>query len=84
MFQNSWNLQDAKNHFSKLVEKARAEGPQEVTRRGKHAVVVLSFELYQELVKPKEGLVDFLLSSPLKGCELNIERQRDVPRSLEL
>ena len=49
MHNNRWKLQDAKNHFSELVDSAIKEGPQEVTRRGKHAVVVLSFELYQEL-----------------------------------
>ncbi len=28
-----WQLQDAKNQFSKVVQKARNEGPQEITRR---------------------------------------------------
>ncbi|MBP8132561.1 MAG: type II toxin-antitoxin system prevent-host-death family antitoxin [Candidatus Hydrogenedentes bacterium] len=32
---NTWQLQDAKNRFSEVVEKAVAEGPQHVTRRGR-------------------------------------------------
>ena len=37
-----WQLQDAKNHFSKVVQNARTEGPQIVTLRGERAAVVLS------------------------------------------
>ncbi|TAI59496.1 type II toxin-antitoxin system prevent-host-death family antitoxin, partial [Bradyrhizobium sp. Leo170] len=36
-----WPLQDAKNQFSKVVQKARLEGPQVVTLRGERAAVVL-------------------------------------------
>lgn len=31
-----WKLQDAKNHFSELVECAMNDGPQEVTKRVKN------------------------------------------------
>jgi antitoxin Phd len=81
---NSWKLQDAKNHFSEVVECAMSKGPQEVTKRGKHAVVVLSFELYQRLVQPKQDLVEFFQSSPLKGVELDFERQCDTPRDIQI
>ena len=37
-----WTLQDAKNKFSSVVDAALAGAPQEVSRRGKPAVVVLS------------------------------------------
>jgi prevent-host-death family protein len=84
MFKSSWKLQDAKNHFSEVVDSALTKGPQEVTKRGKHAVVILSFELYQQLIKPKKSLVDFFQSSPLKGIELDLERQRDTPRDMDL
>ena len=36
-----WTLQDAKNRFSAVVDAAMAGQPQQVTRRGKPAVVVL-------------------------------------------
>lgn len=83
MFNNSWNLQDAKKHFSRLVDSAMTKGPQVVTKRGKHAVVVLSFELYQQLIKPEKDLVKFFQSSPLKGIELNLDRQSDIPMEIE-
>lgn len=84
MFSKSWKLQDAKNHFSEVVECAIAKGPQEVTRHGRHAVVILSFELYQKLVQPKESLFEFFQASPLKGVELEFDRQKDIPRDVEL
>ncbi|TIR42210.1 MAG: type II toxin-antitoxin system prevent-host-death family antitoxin, partial [Mesorhizobium sp.] len=36
----NWPLQDAKNDFSKVVQRARSEGPQTVTLRGERAAVV--------------------------------------------
>ncbi|WP_131725976.1 type II toxin-antitoxin system Phd/YefM family antitoxin, partial [Rhodobacter capsulatus] len=41
-----WTVQDAKNKFSAVVEAALAGQPQEVSRRGKPAVVVVSVEEY--------------------------------------
>ena len=84
MHKNRWKLQDAKNHFSEVVENAITEGPQEVTRRGKDAVVIISYNVYQELIKPKEDIVDFFQRSPLKGVHLEIERRKDKPRKVEL
>ncbi len=44
-----WTLQDAKNRFSAVVEAALAGQPQEVSRRGKPAVVVLSAADYARM-----------------------------------
>ena len=57
-----WQLQDAKNRFSELVQRARSEGPQVVTLRGRRAAVVLSAEDYDELAAERPSLVDHLLS----------------------
>ena len=46
-----WQLQDAKNRFSELVQRARQEGPQVVTLRGRRAAVVLSAEAYDALLR---------------------------------
>ena len=45
-----WSLQDAKNPFSAVVKAALAGTPQEVSRRGKPAVVVLSVADYRRLL----------------------------------
>ena len=39
-----WQVQEAKNHFSELIERAVSEGPQTVTRHGKPAGVLIGFQ----------------------------------------
>jgi prevent-host-death family protein len=79
-----WQLQEAKNKFSRLVEKARYEGPQFVTRHGKETVVVISVEDYQKMVKPESNLFNFIQSSPLSKVSLIIERDKSTARDIEL
>ena len=47
----AWQLQDAKNRFSAVVEAALAGEPQRVTRRGRPAVVVLAVDEYERLCR---------------------------------
>jgi prevent-host-death family protein len=79
-----WQLQEAKNRFSQLVEDALREGAQTVTRHGKDAVVVLSMDEYRKLVAPGVDLVAFLARSPLKGLKLDVRRSREAGRKVEL
>lgn len=65
-----WPLQDAKNQFSKVVQKARLEGPQIVTLRGERAAVVLSAADYDALRSGRPTLVDDLLAGPSWDDEL--------------
>ena len=44
-----WQLQDAKNRFSAVVDAAMSGEPQRVTRRGNPAVVVLAVDEYERL-----------------------------------
>jgi len=78
-----WQLQEAKNRLSQVVEDARSQGPQTITLRGKPAVVVLAFEEYSCLIQPQSSLLDFLRMSPLHGLDLCIERNRDAGREVE-
>lgn len=63
-------LQDAKNRFSAVVDAALAGRPQEVSRRGKPAVVVLSVEAYHRLLGEaragRESFAEHLLAFPRK------------------
>jgi prevent-host-death family protein len=81
---NLWQLQEAKSRFSELVERSLRNGAQIVTRRGKKVVVVLSYEEYRRLTAPQRNLAQFLLQSPLAGSELEIERDRSLPREVDL
>lgn len=65
-----WPLQDAKNQFSRVVQKARVEGPQIVTLRGVRAAVVLSAADYDSLRAGRPSLIDDLLEGPIWDNEL--------------
>lgn len=83
----SWALQDAKGRFSEVVEKARSEGPQMVTKHGEGSVVIMAVEKFFQLTRRegKDDLVSFFKDSPL--CELNpewLERDRDTGRQVVL
>ena len=79
-----WQLQDAKNRLSELVRKAREEGPQMITLRGRDAVVVVSASQYGKLSRPRGSLVNFFRKSPLAGAKLDLTRSRDTGRRIEL
>lgn len=80
----AWQLQEAKNRLSEVVDKAISQGPQIVSRRGKEAVIILSIEDYRKINKPKKNLVEFFRESPLHGLDLDINRSSDLPRKIKL
>lgn len=77
---NVWQLQEAKNKFSRLVEKARSDGPQIVTKHGKESVVILAVEEYKKLKKKGPDLVTFFRTSPLSGETLDLTRDKGAGR----
>lgn len=72
-----WRLADAKNRFSELVNRALAEGPQRVRRRG-DTVVVVSQRDYEQLTGKRTGFKQFLLGKgpSVKGLDLSRDRSR--------
>jgi antitoxin Phd len=84
MLEKRWQLQEAKNKFSKLVKLARQDGPQIVTRHGQEAAVLLSIDDYRRLVRPATGLVQFFQKSPLADAELDLTRSKETARDIEL
>ena len=80
----SWKLEDAKARFSELVRRARDEGPQSVTVRGRRAVVILDADEYERLAAtvPPVPLVAFLEGLDMEGLDLT--RDRDEGRDIEL
>lgn len=84
MINNLWQLQDAKNKFSSLVDKAKNSGPQIVTKHGEEAVVVLSISEYKKLLKPEMDLVKFFQKSPLFELNIDLDRKKELPREINL
>ncbi len=81
---NVWQLQEAKNKFSNLVDRAHNDGPQVVTKHGRESVVIIAIEDYQKLSKPKYDLVSFLRRSPFSGLNLDLVRDKSSSRDIEL
>nr|WP_320114734.1 type II toxin-antitoxin system Phd/YefM family antitoxin [uncultured Desulfuromonas sp.] len=79
-----WQMQEAKNRLSRVVEEARRGKPQTITVHGAPAAVVLSFEQYKELTRAKTPLSQFFQTSPLRGIELDLERSRETGREVDL
>ncbi len=84
MLERRWQLQEAKNKFSRLVELARQDGPQIVTKHGQEAAVLLSIDEYRGLVRPKTSLVQFFQKSPLADVALDLTRSKETSRDIEL
>jgi len=82
-----WQLQVAKARFSELFRRARSEGPQLIACQGKEGVVMISDEQYERLVgkahQPK-NLLQFFRESPLVGVDLDLERDKDEGRDIDL
>jgi antitoxin Phd len=79
-----WKLEDAKARFSELVRRAQSEGPQRVTVRGRDAVVVISAEELERLLPAEQHLpfVEFMESLHVEG--LDLRREHDCGRDVEL
>jgi prevent-host-death family protein len=81
----SWTVADAKARLSEVIEQAQTE-PQIITRHGKPSAVIVSAEEWARKTVRKGTLAEFLLASPLRDAdlELELERVRDQPRDVEL
>jgi prevent-host-death family protein len=79
----AWQVQEAKQKFSELVQRAIDEGPQTVTRRGQDVVVVVAADEYRRLSGNRPDFKEFLLSGPDLGA-LDLERSSELPREIEL
>jgi antitoxin Phd len=83
----SWQLQSAKAQFSEVFRRVRSEGPQRITKQGKEAVIILAEEHYERLVgksKQPKTLVEFFRQSPMVGVDLDLARDRDPGRDVDL
>jgi antitoxin Phd len=85
---NAWQLQTAKARFSEAFRLARTQGPQLITRQGKDGVVMLPVEQFDELTnrsqQRRKSLVQFFRESPLVGLKLDLDRDQDTGRDIEL
>jgi prevent-host-death family protein len=81
-----WIFQDAKARLSELVRRARSEGPQHVTVRGRDGVVVVAEEEFRRLQGEVTGaaLVAVMQASPSRKTQLEPKRARMPIRDIDL
>ncbi|MCJ7547035.1 MAG: type II toxin-antitoxin system Phd/YefM family antitoxin [Deltaproteobacteria bacterium] len=76
-----WQIQEAKNKFSEVVEEAVKNGPQIITKRGVETVIVLSYDDYRAVMLSKKKLSDFFRESPLAQVDIDLRRDRSGLRA---
>jgi antitoxin Phd len=75
-----WNLADAKNRFSEVVNLALTEGPQRVHRR-KDTVIVVAAQEFERLTGQRPAFKDYLTQGEsFEGLDLARDQSpsRDV------
>jgi len=72
-----WTVADAKARLSEVIEAARRDGPQTITKNGRSTAVLVSVEEWERKTKRSGSLAAFLLASPLRGANVEIERPQD-------
>ena len=77
----SWQVQEAKNKFSQVIQAAQAVGPQVITKHGVEVAFVVSAAEYYKNVKPKDKLSEFFRSAPLDDVDLDLTRDQSPIRA---
>jgi len=76
-----WQVQEAKNKFSRVIDNAINSGPQIITRRGTEVAIVLSYVEYKRMVASRQRLSEFFRESPLAGTDLDLTRDKSAARN---
>jgi len=78
-----WQVQEAKAKFSELLETTEDEGPQLVTKRGRSAAVLISYDEWKRMKQSvRPDLKELLLSSDARTDNLTPLRQRHRHRKV--
>jgi len=80
----NWTVAEAKAKFSEIIDRARSEGPQTITRKGRTAAVVVGAEEWQRKTMRAGNLAEFFAGSPLRGSNLRVRRLKTRPRKIRL
>ena len=81
-----WQLQDAKNRFSAVVDAALGGEPQHVTRRGQPVVVVVAVDEFERLCRLDSASAPTFgrLLTAIPTDDGEFERLEVTPRDVEL
>ena len=77
-------LQQAKQQFCAVADKAAHGKPQVVTKHGKPYVVIVGVEEWRSAQPGKKSVLDALRACPADLTELDLSRSNDAPREIAL
>ena len=77
----TWQLQDAKSHFSEVIERAKQGEVQIITKYGKKTAVIISYDNYLKYKQENKSLLDILRREPYFDFEF--ERSKDTGRNID-
>ena len=81
----TWQIQEAKNKLSELIDRAQMEGPQVITRHGVEVAVIMPYAGYKKLIAESKRMGDFFMDSPLRGSGIKVKRDNSATlRDVEL
>jgi prevent-host-death family protein len=67
---------EAKERLGELIAAADAGEPQIITKNGAGMAVLISYQEYRRLTAREKSLVEFLLESPLKDSDIDLDRSK--------
>ena len=71
---DTWTVTAAKARFSKVIDRARSDGPQRITRKGRPAALIVAAEEWERKTRRSGHVAEWFAASPLRKSELCVER----------
>jgi prevent-host-death family protein len=81
---HTWTVAEAKAKFSEVINKAKSEGPQKITRHGRTTAVIVAAEVWERKAEREGNLAEFLTTSPMRLSGLKLRRLPVRLRAIEL
>ena len=78
----TWQLQEAKSKFSKLIDEVLEGGYHTITRNGHPVVIVISQRDFEQYLRSKDTLIDFFKRAP--DFDIDLTRDKDTGRDIDL
>jgi prevent-host-death family protein len=80
----SYSVKDAKDNLSEIIRLAESGRPQIIKRHETEVAVVVSISDWQRSKGKRSRLFDILRNGPLVGIDLDLARQEDKLRDIDL
>ena len=80
----TYSVKEAKDNLSEIIRLAESGQPQIIRRHDTEVAVVVSVNDWKRSRGKRPTLVEVLRTSPLIGIDLDLSRQHDYPRVIDL